>query len=175
MASDGYPLHHRSTVLLAVDAAQLFAHLNDHRRLSSHMEKPSLMTAGASMRIATDERNGQAVGSVIRMTGQVLGLCLSLEEVVTKYEPPHEKMWETRGEPRLLVIGDYQMGFAIEPVPGGSRLVIFIDYRPPPRGFGRLLGRVLGRSYAAWCTRRMAEDARTVFGALDADKMGTGR
>lgn len=36
MASDGYPLHHRSTVPLAVDAARLFAHLDDHRRQSSH-------------------------------------------------------------------------------------------------------------------------------------------
>ncbi len=51
MASDGDPLHHRSEVRLAVDGARLFAHLDDHRRLSGHMEKPSLMTAGASMRI----------------------------------------------------------------------------------------------------------------------------
>ncbi len=166
MASGDYPLHHRSAVLLSVDAARLFAHLDDHRRLSSHMERPSLMTVGASMRVATDERNGQSVGSVIRMTGQVLGLSLSLEEVVTKHEPPHEKEWETREEPRLLVIGEYRMGFTIEPIPGGSHLVVFIDYRLPTRGIGRLLGLLVGRFYAAWCTRRMAADACLVFGAI---------
>lgn len=166
-ADPRFPLHHRSEVLLAVDAARLFAHLNDHRRLSSHMESPSLMTAGASMRIEADDRNGQAVGSVIRMTGRVLGVQLSLEETVITYEPPHSKAWETVGEPRLLVIGGYRMGFEIGSVPGGSRLAVFIDYRLPVKGLGLLLGRALGGAYAAWCTRRMAKDARAVFRALE--------
>lgn len=161
-----FPLHHRSEVVLAIDPARLFAHLDDHRRLASHMERPSLMTAGASMRIETDERHGQAPGSVIRMTGRVLGIDLWLEEVVTTYEPPRRKVWETQGEPRLLVIDHYQMGFTIDPTAQGSRLVVFIDYRLPQQGVGRVLGLFLGRSYAAWCTRRMAQDARTAFRAM---------
>lgn len=122
------------------------------------------MTAGASMRIDTDERHGQAVGSVIRLSGRVLGLRLSVDEVVTEREPPHRKAWETVGEPKLLVVGAYRMGFTIDPVAGGSRLVVFIDYDLPARGIGRMLGALLGRRYAAWCTRRMAEDARAAFG-----------
>ena len=160
MSAEAFPLHHQTEVLLAVDAARLFAHLDDHRRLASHMEKPSLMTAGASMRIETDERLGQAVGSVIRMTGTVLGLHLGVEEAVTRRDPPYEKVWETIGEPRLLVIGGYRMGFAISALETGSRLVVSIDYRLPQRGVPRALGWLLGRAYAAWCTRRMANDAR---------------
>lgn len=166
-ADPRFPLHHRSEVLLAADLQRVFAHLDDHRRLASHMEKPSLMTAGASMRIETDARHGQAVGSTIRMTGRVLGLSLSLEEVVTVHEAPRRKVWETVGEPRLLVIGGYRMGFTIDPAAAGSRLAVFIDYRLPESGIGWLLGRLLGKPYAAWCTRRMAEDARAAFGATD--------
>lgn len=80
------------------------------------------------MRIETDERHGQALGPVIRMTGRVLGLDLRIEEVVTTYEPPRRKVWETRGEPRLLVIDQYRMGFTIDPAVRGSRLAVFIDY-----------------------------------------------
>lgn len=167
MVADPFPLHHRSEVLLAVDAARLFAHLDDHRRLASHMEKPSLMTAGASMRIDTDKRHGQAVGSVMRMTGRVLGLRLSVEEVVTRRDPPNEKVWETMGEPRLLVIGAYRMGFTIAPAGSGAQLVVFIDYRLPAKGMSQMLGWLLGRPYAAWCTRRMASDARAAFGTLE--------
>lgn len=167
MTPDPFPLHHRSEVLLAVDAARLFTHLDDHRRLASHMEKPSVMTAGASMRIDTDERHGQAVGSVIRMSGRVLGLRLSVEESVIRRDPPREKVWETVGEPRLLVIGAYRMGFTIAPMGGGTRLIVFIDYRLPTQGIGWVLGWLLGRPYAAWCTRRMAGDARAAFGAPD--------
>jgi hypothetical protein len=162
MGTDDYPLHHRSEVVVAADAISVFARLDDHRRSASHMEKPSLMMAGASMRIETDALGGQATGSVIRMTGRVLGMNLALDEVVTERTPPLRKVWETVGEPRLLVIGAYRMGFDITPEGGASRLVVFIDYRLPSRGWGRALGLLLGRAYAAWCTRRMAGDAKAV-------------
>lgn len=113
MAADPFPLHHRTEVLLAIDPDRLFAYLDDPRSVARHMEKPSLRTAGASMRIETDERQGQSIGSWIRLTGTVLGMSLSVEEVVTRRNPPHEKVWETIGEPRFLVIGAYRMGFEI--------------------------------------------------------------
>lgn len=163
-ADPRHALHYRSQDQLAVEPAVLFAHLDDHRRLSAHMERSSLMTAGASMRIDTDERHGQAVGSVIRLSGRVLGVRLAVDEVVTEREPPHRKAWQTVGEPKLLVVGAYRMGFTIDPVADGSRLVVFIDYELPARGVGRWLGALLGRSYAAWCTRRTAEDAHAAFG-----------
>ena len=159
MAGERYPLHHRSEVDVAADARSLFAHLDDHRRLSGHMEKPSLMMAGATMHVETDALRGQAVGSLIRVTGRVLGMNLAVDEVVTERVPPSSKTWETLGEPRLLVIGSYRMGFTISAQGNRSRLVVFIDYQLPPRGLARGLALVFGRTYAAWCTRRMASDA----------------
>lgn len=161
-----FPLHHRSEVLLAGEASRLFAHLDDPHRLSKHMESRSAMTAGASMHVETDDGLARSVGSVTRMRGRVLGLDLFVEEVVTWRNPPRQKVWETVGEPHLLVIGAYRMGFIIDAVRGGSRLVVFIDYRLPTRGAGRWIGPLLGRIYAAWCSRRMTEDARAAFGAL---------
>lgn len=163
MTAEVYPFHHRSEIDVAADPQRLFARLDEHQRLAAHMEKPSLMTAGASMRIETDSQHGQAVGSVIRISGRVLGIRLAVEEVVTEREPPLRKTWETLGEPRLLVIGAYRMGFAITPHGSNSRLLVFIDYRRPARGVARGLGLLLGRAYAAWCTRRMASDAAAAF------------
>lgn len=168
MAGDRYSLHHRSEVDIGTDAHSLFALLDDHRRLAGHMEKPSLMMAGATMRVETDALKGQAVGSVIRVTGRVLGVNLAVEEVVTDRVPPLRKTWETRGEPRLLVIGSYRMGFTISPEGDRSRLVVFIDYKLPPRGFAYGLGLIFGRAYAAWCTRRMASDAGAISGSANA-------
>ncbi len=159
MTGDRYPLHHHSEVDVGADARCLFALLDDHRRLAAHMAKPSLMMAGATMRVETDALQGQAVGSVIRVIGRVLGMNLVVEEVITERVPPLRKTWETRGEPRLLVIGSYRMGFTIAPHGDRSRLVVFIDYRLPPRGFAHALALLFGRTYAAWCTRRMATDA----------------
>lgn len=168
MAGDRYSLHHRSEVDIGTDAHNLFALLDDHRRLAGHMEKPSLMMAGATMRVETDALKGQAVGSVIRVTGRVLGVNLAVAEVVTDRVPPLRKTWETRGEPRLLVIGSYRMGFTISPEGDHSRLVVFIDYELPPRGFAHGLGLIFGRAYAAWCTRRVASDAGAISGSANA-------
>ena len=168
MDGDRYPLHHRSEVDVDANAQRLFAHLDDHRRLAGHMENPSMMMAGATMRVETDVLQGQAVGSVIRVIGRVLGMNLVVEEVVTERVPPLRKTWETRGEPRLLVIGSYRMGFTISPEGDRSCLTVFIDYQLPPRGVAHGLGLLFGRAYAAWCTRRMAADATTAFTGIAA-------
>lgn len=161
--SNSYPRHHRGEVNVHAEAQALFALLDDHRRLAGHMEKPSLMMAGATMQVETDALKGQAVGSVIRITGRVLGLSLAVDEVVTERVSPFRKTWETRGEPRLLVIGSYCMGFAITPQRDCSRLMVFIDYQLPLRGVSRALALIFGRTYAAWCTRRMTIDAAAAF------------
>jgi len=163
MADKGYTRHYRSEVDVNADAQRLFAHLDDHRRLAGHMEKPSLMMAGATMQVETDAQRGQAIGSLIRVTGRVLGMHLVVEEVVTERTPPLLKTWQTQAEPRLLVIGSYRMGFTISPQGDRSRLVVFIDYQLPPHGFARVLGLLFARAYAAWCTRRMATDAVAAF------------
>jgi hypothetical protein len=159
MAAEQYPYHDQSEVALDADPARIFAFLDDHARLAGHMEKPSLMMAGGAMRIETDAQLGKAVGSVIHITGRVLGAGLRVDEVVVERVPPLRKTWETLGRPALLVIGAYRMGFAITPMAQGSRLVVFIDYQRPSGILGGLLGLLLGPVYAKWCTRRMTADA----------------
>jgi hypothetical protein len=158
-ASRKYPRHSRCEVQLDADALRRFALLDDQRRLSANMEKPSLMMAGASMHVETNVFEGKAVGSLRRMTGRVLGMNLEVNEIVTERVSPFRKTWETRGEPRLLVIGAYRMGFTITPLGHRSQLLVFIDYQLPQNGVPRVLGMLVGRAYAAWCTRRMARDA----------------
>lgn len=116
------------------------------------------MMAGSRMSMALDEQGGRAVGSKVRMHGRMLGMDLALEEMVTERVPPLRKSWRTL-DARLLVIGQYQLGFELAPQGSGTRLRVFIDYnlpaRPPARWFGRLFAKI----YARWCTERMAQDA----------------
>ena len=115
------------------------------------------------MSVEADEGDGQAVGSHIRLDGRVLGLRLSLDEVVTRSEPPSHKVWETVGIPRLLVIGAYRMGVYIAPENGGSRLQVFIDYDLPTGRATYWLGRLFGGVYARWCVRQMLAGASAHF------------
>jgi hypothetical protein len=146
--------------------AVLFDYLDDAARLGAHMEKPSMMMMGGRMTYAFDEAEGRATGSVIKMGGAMLGIKLSVEEIVTEYDPPRRKVWETEGHPRILIMGRYRMGFEITPTGDASSLRIFIDY-DFPEGFGRrVLGTLLAPLYARWCVRRMADDAKQHFARL---------
>lgn len=121
------------------------------------------MMAGSRMEIELDAFEGRAVGSRIRLSGRVLGLPLSVEEVVTDHTPPLRKVWETTGTPHLLVIGHYRMGYEITPQGDSLQLRVFIDYALPDSPPARWLGQIFGNFYARWCTRRMANDAAKHF------------
>jgi hypothetical protein len=149
----------------AIDASpqQIFDYLDDHTRLSSHMSKSSWRMGGGRMSIELDEARGSRIGSKIRLAGRVLGVELSVEEVVMEREPPFRKSWETVGTPRLLVVERYRMGFDIVPRAQASLVRVFIDYDLPQRGLARWCGELFGDYYARWCTRQMLSDAVARF------------
>lgn len=165
-ASRAYPHHYEATGLIRTSAARLFAHVDDHARLSSHMSESSWMMGGGKMQIELDAARGQSIGSRIRVGGRVFGLRLSLEEVVVERNPPQRKAWQTTSPPRLLVIGHYRMGFDITPAPNGTHLRVFIDYALPETVPARWLGYVFASFYAEWCTQRMVRDAMEYFNSL---------
>jgi len=152
------------TVDVAADPVALFEHLDDHERLASHMMQSSVMMAGSSMNFAFDPTRGRMFGSRIGMSGKILGLLLEVSEIVTERDPPRRKVWQTKGTPRLLVIGAYRMGYDIAPGGVGSRLTVFIEYDLPAWPW-RLLGLFAGRIYARWCVRAMANDAARMITA----------
>jgi len=156
--------HYETSSFVRAPPEIVFAYSDDQRNFSSHMSQSSWRLGGAQMKLEFDEDGGLAKGSKIRLSGRVLGIQLSVEEVVTEREPPRRKVWQTTGTPRLLVIGHYAMGFDITPAEGGSRLRVFIDYGLPEKGPAHWIGWLFGRYYARWCTRKMANDVAAHFG-----------
>ncbi|PZT84743.1 MAG: polyketide cyclase [Gordonia sp. (in: high G+C Gram-positive bacteria)] len=157
-----YPRHAEASADLSASPQEVFAFLDDHRNLSSHMESNSSpMMAGGSMQLVLDDQNGRTIGSHVVMRGKVLGFDLLVDEVVIERVPFEKKTWETV-EDRLVVIGPYRLGFRIASrVPAGSTLTVWIDYDLPSRR--RWLGRIGGSMYADWCVRQMLNAARSHF------------
>ena len=162
------PLRHESTGFVQSPMDQVYAYIDDHTRLASHMGEPSWRTGWGRFETLIDEGRGQKVGSRIRLSGRVFGVELSVEEIVVERDPPRRKVWETTGAPRLLVIGQYRMGFELSACEGGSLLGVFIEYALPARAPARWLGRLFGPYYARWCTRQMVAEAVKHFGARPA-------
>ena len=164
-------LHDEASVRIDATPDELFRYLDDHRNLSAHMSSSSWMMAGSRMDIETDDGHGRVPGSRISLRGRVMGIELTVDEAVTERAPPYRKSWKTFGEPRLLVIGAYAMGFEISPQGTGSALRVFIDYELPSATSSRWLRRRVAAWYARWCTRRMAFDAARHFTSTEDHKM----
>jgi hypothetical protein len=158
-----YEFHEHHMGRVCATPEQLFDYLDDQAKLSAHMNKRSWRMGWGKFQVATDQSRGRAVGSHIVLDGRVLGIRFHLNEVVTERVPPLHKRWETVGEPRLLVIGGYRMGFEVTPAGTDSGIRVAIEYDLPGRGPSRLLGKLFGRAYARWCTRRMVLDAQAAF------------
>ena len=163
MSDQSFPLHHESSARVAAPIDQVFAYLDDPQALAAHMGESSMMMMGSRMSIDVDADGGRVVGSKIRMHGRMMGIPLSLEEVITKRLVPSKKVWETIGTPNLVVIAHYRMGFELTPSGDTTLVRVFIDYRFPTTAPGSWLGRLLGGVYARWCTKQMAGDAARQF------------
>src|SRR3989304_1915829 len=107
--------HYEERARIPTSPKALFSYVDDHSRFSSHMSRSSWMMGGGNMNVSVDEGGGQKVGSHIRLSGTAFGIKLSLDEIVTRHEPPNFKIWEAVGTPKLLIIGFYSMGIEIKP------------------------------------------------------------
>lgn len=160
--------HYEVTANVPSDPERVFARLDDQKRLAEHMSRPSLMTGGGRMAYVFDAGAGQVVGSRFQMSGRAFGLWLSVDQVVTERNPPRRKSWRTTGEPKLLIIGKYQMGFEVAPAAKGSTLRVWIDYDPPSLRWPGV--KLLTKAYARWCVDQMAKDAVRATGGPDAPR-----
>lgn len=112
------------------------------------------------MTTETDAGRGQAVGSHIRMKGSAFGMTIELDEVVIEHERPRLKSWQTVGDPKLVVIGNYRISVTLEPSADGTGVRIRIDYDLPRVAW---LGRLFGRTYAKWCIDQMLKGVTKQF------------
>jgi hypothetical protein len=129
-----YTRHAEYSETINASVERIFDWLDDQTRLSKHMSKRSWKLGWGKMETILDAQRGRAVGSHIVLRGRVFGIRLLLDEVVTTRESPLKKTWETVGEPRLLVMGPYRMGFDLVASGASARLRVAIDYELPAKG-----------------------------------------
>lgn len=157
------PHHYENSILVPAAAAAVFSFADDHAHFSAHMTQSSWLMGGGSMKIETDSGKGQKVGSHIKMGGRVFGIYLFLDEIITVYNPPMQKEWQTVGNLNLLVIGHYLLGFEIKPDQGGSKFRVYIDYELPKSAKTLWLGKLFGAMYAKWCVKQMINSVSSKF------------
>jgi hypothetical protein len=148
------------TVAIHGPAHVVFEFLDDFARLGGHMSQRSMALLGSRLDLDRLSPQATGVGARYRWHGRILGLAVDLTEVVTEWVRDRRKAWQTVGEPRLIVMSGYRMGFTVAQGQSDSALTVEIEYDPPRTRGGRLLAWLLGDAYARWCLRRMCRDAK---------------
>ena len=156
-------VHLDENVWIDAPPAAVFAWIDDPRNTGWHMSRPSMAMLGSVLQTEQISPNATGLGATYRSHGRVMGLPLDFTGVVSRWVPQEEKIWRSIGEPRLIVIGAFEMRLTITPESGGSRLTAGIEYTLPKSWAGRLLGRVLARPYSRWCLRRICRDAKSAL------------
>lgn len=151
------------TMWIGAQPVGVFTWIDDPRNTGWHMSRPSMAMLGSVLRTEQISPSATGVGATYRSHGHVMGLPLDFTARVTRWVPDKEKVWCTIGEPRLVVLGGFEMRLTITPESGGTRLVAGIDYTLPKSWAGRLLGRLLARPYSRWCLRRICRDAKAAL------------
>ncbi len=155
--------HLSQSVQIAASPAAVFAHVDDIHNTGWHMEKSSMPLMGSKMNVEVLSDNHSGLGATYRWTGQVLGMPLDFTETVVKWVPNKERVWRTIGEPKIIIMDNYEMAFVVRPVGVGSEFTVEISYELPKTFFGKFLGLVLGNWYSKWCLNSMCNDAKAAL------------
>lgn len=138
----------------------VFSHIDYVRNIGMHMSKRSMPMMGGSLKTEILSKNDRGLGATYRMYGKVMGMKIDFTEKVTKWIENQEKVWETIGEPKLIIMGGYIMNLNVRPSNFGTRLTFGIKYSYPKSVFWKGISIVVGDWYAKWCLRNMCRDAK---------------
>jgi hypothetical protein len=163
------------TVDIAAPAAMVFAHVDDMKNIGGHMtDRSSMAMMGSKLTLEIVSPRVTGVGATYRYHGTMMGM-LDFSESVTSYVPGREQAWRTIGEPRLLILGGYEMRVLVEPQsPSSSRLTMSITYDLPRAPGWRLVAMVVAGWYSRWCLHRMCKDTKQALERMGSSAASVG-
>jgi len=116
------PWHFEKSIDIHASPAEVFAYVDDIHHTGFHMEKSSMPMMGGKMQVEILSRNTRGLGASYRWTGGVLGMPIDFSETVVNWVKGKERVWRTIGDPKIIIMGHYEMGFSLTPIPSGTRL-----------------------------------------------------
>ncbi len=125
-----------------------------------HMMKSSAMMMGSKLQLQQLSENKTGANAKFRWFGKMMGFKMDFTVGVTKWIRDKEKVWETIGEAKMIILSWYRMHLIISPEGENTKAVLSIDYTMPQKLFYRFLGFLLSGWYANWCLKSMLNDSK---------------
>ena len=146
---------------------KVFQCIDDLGVTGMHMTKSSMPMMGGKLDLNFLTANHTGLGSKYRWTGKVVGMTMDFTVEVTKWIKDKEKIWETIGEPKMIIYSWFRMQLAISPSANNTQAELSISYEKPNGWFNRLLSFFLADWYCIWCLKNMLDDSKKTLERLE--------
>ena len=131
------------------------------------MTKSSTPMMGNKLELIQISENATGLNSKFRWFGKMMGFTMDFTVVVTKWIKDKEKVWETIGKAKMIILGWYQMHLVISSASGGqnTKAALSIAYTKPKNIFFKFIAFFLAPLYANWCLKNMLQDSKKTLEA----------
>jgi hypothetical protein len=153
----------KSVVIKNTTADTVFAYMDQIGNTGAHMEKRSMAMMGSKLKLTQLSENAVGLNSRYLWKGKTMGFRMDFTVVTTKWESGKEKVWETIGKAKMIILDWYQMKLVVTQEGENSRADLSIKYTKPRKFFFRAVGFLLAKPYAKWCLKNMLNDTRKHF------------
>lgn len=154
------PVTKTKSIIIHATPELVFAYMDNIGNAGMHMTKNSMPMMGSKLELKQLSENTSGLNSKFRWYGQMLGFTLDFTVVVTKWIKNREKVWETVGEAKMIILQWYRMHLVVLPEGQYTRAELSIVYTKPTNPIFRIIALFLAPMYANWCLNNMLNDSK---------------
>ena len=147
-------------IIIHSTAEKVFACMDDIADTGMHMTKSSIPMMGSKLELKQLSENATGLNSKFRWFGKMMGFTMDFTVVVTKWIKDKEKVWETIGKPKMIILGWYQMRLLVSAEAQNIKAVLSITYTKPKNIFFKFIAFFLAPLYSNWCLNNILQDSK---------------
>jgi len=124
------------------------------------MTNNSIQMMGSKLVLKQLSENTTGPDSKFLWYGKVMGFTMGFTVVVTKWIKEKEKVWETVGETKMIIMKWYRMQLLVIPYLQSTKVTLSIAYTKPDNIFFKFVAFFLAPMYANWCLNNMLNGSK---------------
>jgi hypothetical protein len=148
------------SIIVHSSPENVFAYMDNLGNTGMHMMENSAMMMGSKLELKQLSENATGLNSKFHWFGKMMGFKMDFTVIVTKWIKDKEKIWETVGTAKMIILKWYQMRLVISPEGQNTKAELSIAYTKPDNIFFRFIAFFLAPWYANWCLKNMLYDSK---------------
>ena len=153
------------SIIIYSKPENVFAYMDNIGNIGMHMTKSSMPMMRSKLELKQLSENATGLNSKFRWFGKMMWFTMDFTVVVTKWIKDKEKVWETIGEAKMIIMDWYQMRLVISPEGANTKAELSIAYTKRKNIFLKFIAFFLAPLYANWCLNNMLKDSKKMLEA----------